>query len=157
MLSLRLRYSAMRVCFTASMDGFRRLGDFPRARYLHVGCRACCRNPFLKKICRHAYTWSCTAIPTYEHVRYCHAPTHHTIRSEIEEMQKERAEQTETMLDNIRDLSRQLRLSMLMIDHYVPPEHQDQIEQRCQWNEEIGEWHIEGKYSKPVPHRLFFC
>jgi len=67
-----------------------------------------------------------------------------TARSEIEEMQKERAEQTETMLDNIRDLSRQLRLSMLMIDHYVPPEHQDQIEQRCQWNEEIGEWHIEG-------------
>jgi len=67
-----------------------------------------------------------------------------TARSEIEEMQKERAHQTETMLDNIRDLSRQLRLSMLVIDHYVPPEHQDQIEQRCQWNEEIGEWHIEG-------------
>ena len=53
-----------------------------------------------------------------------------TARSEIEEMQKERAHQTETMLDNIRDLSRQLRLSMLVIDHYVPPEHQDQIEQR---------------------------
>ena len=67
-----------------------------------------------------------------------------TARQEMEEMQKERSEQTETMLDNIRDLSRQLRLSMLVIDHYVPPEHQDQIEQRCQWNEEIGEWHIEG-------------
>jgi kinesin family protein 3/17 len=48
------------------------------------------------------------------------------------------------MLDNIRELSRQLRLSMLLIDNYVPPEHQDQIEQRCRWDEQIGEWHIEG-------------
>jgi hypothetical protein len=28
------------------------------------------------------------------------------------------------MLDNIRDLSKQLRLSMLIIDNFIPPENQ---------------------------------
>eukprot|EP00039_Didymoeca_costata_P008337 m.110559 g.110559 ORF g.110559 m.110559 type:complete len:711 (-) comp14043_c0_seq3:1689-3821(-) len=65
-------------------------------------------------------------------------------KSEIEELQRERSQQTEAMLDNIRELSRELRLSMLIIDSYIPPEFQDQIEQRSTWNEEIGEWEITG-------------
>lgn len=52
-------------------------------------------------------------------------------KQEIAEIQKERREQTDAMLDNIRELSRELRLSMLEIDTFIPPEYQDQIEQQA--------------------------
>jgi len=63
---------------------------------------------------------------------------------EIEQLKQERAQQTEAMLDNIRELTKELNLSMLIIDNYIPPEFQDEIEQRSAWNEEIGEWQIVG-------------
>jgi kinesin family protein 3/17 len=65
-------------------------------------------------------------------------------QSELKDMQKERERQTQDMMDNIRQLSRELRLHMLVIDSFIPPEFQDQIEQRAQWDEASGEWQVPG-------------
>lgn len=47
-------------------------------------------------------------------------------------------------MTNIRELSRELRLSMLIIDAFIPSDFQDQIEKRSTWNEDFGEWQIPG-------------
>lgn len=50
----------------------------------------------------------------------------------------------EGLLESVRQLTRELRLQMLVIDCFVPAEYQDLVEQHVQWNEEIGEhrWQI---------------
>ena len=45
----------------------------------------------------------------------------------------------EGLLESVRQLTRELRLQMLVIDCFVPAEYQDLVEQHVQWNEEIGE------------------
>ncbi|XP_073676339.1 kinesin-like protein KIF3A [Garra rufa] len=43
---------------------------------------------------------------------------------------------------NIRQLSRELRLQMLIIDNFIPQEYQEMIENYVHWNEDIGEWQL---------------
>lgn len=45
----------------------------------------------------------------------------------------------EGLLDNIRQLDRELSLNKLIIDMFIPP---DVIEQAVQWNEDIGEFQL---------------
>ena len=48
----------------------------------------------------------------------------------------------EGLLDNVRQLTRELRLQMLVIDSFIPADYQEVIERNVIWNEDIGEWQL---------------
>eukprot|EP00057_Strongylocentrotus_purpuratus_P018079 XP_011672553.1 PREDICTED: kinesin-II 85 kDa subunit-like [Strongylocentrotus purpuratus] len=52
-------------------------------------------------------------------------------KSEVADMQAEHQREMEALLENVRELSRELRLSMLIIDSFIPQEFQEMIEQKC--------------------------
>jgi hypothetical protein len=45
-------------------------------------------------------------------------------------------------LDNIRELSRQLKLMILTVNNFIPPEELSRIEKRAVWDEDSGDWKI---------------
>ncbi|XP_074651128.1 kinesin-like protein KIF3A [Tubulanus polymorphus] len=63
-------------------------------------------------------------------------------KSEIADVQQEHQREMEGLLENIRELTRELKLQMLTIDAFIPPEYQEMIEQYVHWNEDIGEWQL---------------
>ncbi|XP_023694119.1 kinesin-like protein KIF3A isoform X1 [Paramormyrops kingsleyae] len=63
-------------------------------------------------------------------------------KSEMADLQQEHHREIEGLLENIRQLSRELRLQMLIIDSFIPQEYQDMIENYVHWNEDIGEWQL---------------
>lgn len=63
-------------------------------------------------------------------------------KAEIADLQQEHQREAEGLLENVRQLSRELRLNMLLIDAFIPPEYQELIEKYVQWNEDIGEWQL---------------
>merc|ERR1711974_13397 len=52
-------------------------------------------------------------------------------KAELTDLQGEQQREMEGLLDSVRHLTRELRLQMLIIDNFVPPEYQ-----------EIGEWQL---------------
>jgi len=63
-------------------------------------------------------------------------------KSEIADLQQEHQREMEGLLENVRHLSRELHLQMMVIDNFIPPEYQEMIEQYVHWNEDIGEWQL---------------
>ncbi|XP_005105008.1 kinesin-like protein KIF3A isoform X2 [Aplysia californica] len=63
-------------------------------------------------------------------------------KSEIADLQQEHQREMEGLLENVRQLSRDLKLQMTIIDSFIPPEYQDMIEQHVHWNDDIGEWQL---------------
>ncbi|XP_044136763.1 kinesin-like protein KIF3A isoform X6 [Bufo gargarizans] len=63
-------------------------------------------------------------------------------KSEMADLQQEHQREIEGLLENIRQLSRELRLQMITIDNFIPQEYQDMIENYVHWNEDIGEWQL---------------
>ncbi|XP_071951879.1 kinesin-II 85 kDa subunit-like [Antedon mediterranea] len=63
-------------------------------------------------------------------------------KSEVDDLQQEHQREMEGLLENVRQLSREVRLQMLLIDSFIPPDFQDMIEQYVHWNEDIGEWQL---------------
>lgn len=63
-------------------------------------------------------------------------------KAELADLQAEQQREMEGLLDNVRQLTRDLRLQMLIIDAFIPPEYQSVIEDNVHWNEEIGEWQL---------------
>jgi kinesin family protein 3/17 len=63
-------------------------------------------------------------------------------KSEITDIQQEHQREMEALLENVRQLSRELRQNILIIDQFIPPEYQEMIEQYVHWNEDIGEWQL---------------
>ncbi|XP_075337318.1 kinesin-like protein KIF3A isoform X2 [Odontesthes bonariensis] len=63
-------------------------------------------------------------------------------KSEVADLQQEHNREIEGLLENIRQLSRELRLQMLIIDNFIPQEYQEMIENYVHWNEDIGEWQL---------------
>eukprot|EP00063_Salmo_salar_P093826 XP_014068661.1 PREDICTED: kinesin-like protein KIF3A [Salmo salar] len=61
---------------------------------------------------------------------------------QMADLQQEHHREIEGLLENIRHLSRELRLQMLIIDSFIPQEYQEMIENYVQWNEDIGEWQL---------------
>lgn len=61
---------------------------------------------------------------------------------QVADMQQEHQREMEGLLDNIRQVSQELRLQMLIMDSFIPPEFQQMIEQYVHWNEDIGEWQL---------------
>ncbi|XP_074069367.1 kinesin-like protein KIF3A isoform X3 [Macrotis lagotis] len=63
-------------------------------------------------------------------------------KSEMADLQQEHQREIEGLLENIRQLSRELRLQMLIIDNFIPQDYQEMIENYVHWNEDIGEWQL---------------
>eukprot|EP01135_Chromosphaera_perkinsii_P002471 Nk52_evm77s223 gene=Nk52_evmTU77s223 len=63
-------------------------------------------------------------------------------KAEINDMQTEFQREREELLENIRQLSIEAQLKLLIIDSYIPPEYLEMIESCAYWNEEIGEWQL---------------
>lgn len=64
--------------------------------------------------------------------------------AELTDLKRERQQQMDELLDNVKLLSKELRLCMLVIDHFIPPEYQEQIEQLAVWHEDVGDWELPG-------------
>uniref|UniRef100_A0A9J8B526 Kinesin-like protein n=1 Tax=Cyprinus carpio carpio TaxID=630221 RepID=A0A9J8B526_CYPCA len=75
-------------------------------------------------------------------------------KSEMADLQQEHHREIEGLLENIRQLSRELRLQMLIIDNFIPQEYQEMIENYVHWNEDIGEWQLVTRCSLLMFH---FC
>ena len=85
-----------------------------------------------------------------------------TAKAELVDLQSEQQREMEGLLDNVRSMTRELRLQMLAIDSFVPADYQvrisiegesisvrrrvfnfqELIESNVQWNEDIGEWQL---------------
>ncbi|CAL1294920.1 unnamed protein product [Larinioides sclopetarius] len=63
-------------------------------------------------------------------------------KNELNDLRQEHQREMEGLLENIRQLDRELSLNKLIIDMFIPPEYQDVIEQAVQWNEDIGEFQL---------------
>jgi len=61
-------------------------------------------------------------------------------RSEVLDLQDEFTRERETYQDQIRELTRQLKLKSLMIENFIPTDEINKIELRAQWSEEIDDW-----------------
>ncbi|XP_054713374.1 kinesin-like protein KIF3A [Uloborus diversus] len=63
-------------------------------------------------------------------------------KNELNDLRQEHQREMEGLLENVRQLDRELSLNKLLIDMFIPPEYQDVIEQAVQWNEDIGEFQL---------------
>lgn len=63
-------------------------------------------------------------------------------KAEMADLQQEHQREAEGLLENVRQLSRELRLNMLVINAFIPPEYQELLEHSVHWNEDIGEWQL---------------
>lgn len=63
-------------------------------------------------------------------------------KAELADVQAEQQREMEGLLDNVRQLTRDLKLQMLVIDSFVPSDFQEAIERNVHWNEDIGEWQL---------------
>ncbi|GAB5566692.1 kinesin-like protein KIF3A isoform X5 [Prionailurus iriomotensis] len=72
-------------------------------------------------------------------------------KSEMADLQQEHQREIEGLLENIRQLSRELRLQMLIIDNFIPQDYQEMIENYVHWNEDIGEWQLRNNMRKQTP------
>ena len=62
--------------------------------------------------------------------------------SENEDLRVEQQRQTEELLESVRQLKRELAFEDLVIDSFIPAEHQEFIAEHIQWSEEVGEWQL---------------
>lgn len=63
-------------------------------------------------------------------------------KQEIEDLQTEFQREREDVTDTIRDLTQQLKLKVLVISRFVPPEDLAEIEKRAYWDEEANDWRL---------------
>jgi kinesin family protein 3/17 len=61
-------------------------------------------------------------------------------QSEITDMQDEITRERETYQEQLRELTRQLKLKTLVIDNFIPNDEINKVELRAQWSEEIDDW-----------------
>uniref|UniRef100_A0A0K0FGM0 Kinesin-like protein n=1 Tax=Strongyloides venezuelensis TaxID=75913 RepID=A0A0K0FGM0_STRVS len=65
-------------------------------------------------------------------------------KEELKDVQEEHQREMELLLDNVRQLRKELMLYLTIIDNYIPEEYLELIEKHVSWNEEIGEWQLRG-------------
>ncbi|TPX59965.1 hypothetical protein SpCBS45565_g07616 [Spizellomyces sp. 'palustris'] len=63
-------------------------------------------------------------------------------KSEIKDLQEEHQREREQLLDTVRDLTRELKLRMLVIDSFVPRESLDLLESFAEYDETSEKWRI---------------
>lgn len=57
-------------------------------------------------------------------------------------MKEEAQKDNQELLDMIRELSKEVKLQLLIINNFIPSEHRKQLEDQAQWNEDTGDWHM---------------
>ncbi|XP_028966984.1 kinesin-like protein KIF3A [Galendromus occidentalis] len=62
--------------------------------------------------------------------------------AEMADMRRDHEREMEGYIDSVRQLSRELKLNMLIIDTFIPEQFQQLIEKNSTWNEDIGEWQL---------------
>ncbi len=65
-----------------------------------------------------------------------------TSKAELADIQMEQQREMEGLLENVRQLTRELRLQHLILDAFIPSDYQELIEKNVHWNEDIGEWQL---------------
>ncbi|KAJ3160014.1 Kinesin-like protein kif3a [Geranomyces michiganensis] len=63
-------------------------------------------------------------------------------KSEIKDLQEEHQREREQLLDTVRDLSRELKLRMLVLDSFVPRESVDLLESFAEYDEASEKWRV---------------
>nr|CAD2146819.1 unnamed protein product [Meloidogyne enterolobii] len=63
-------------------------------------------------------------------------------KSELQDQDMEHHRETESLLESIRQLQRELLYANLVIDSFIPDNQMNYIEQFVNWNEEIGDWQL---------------
>ncbi|KAI9204425.1 P-loop containing nucleoside triphosphate hydrolase protein [Polychytrium aggregatum] len=63
-------------------------------------------------------------------------------KSEIKDLQEEHQRTRESLLETIRDLTRELKLQMLIINSFVPDDEQNLIEECAEYDESADKWRI---------------
>jgi hypothetical protein len=64
------------------------------------------------------------------------------VKAEMKDITEEFELEKADMLHTIRELTKQLKLKMLTINYFIPPEEIARIERRAVWDEEGGDWKI---------------
>ncbi|TKR77759.1 hypothetical protein L596_018672 [Steinernema carpocapsae] len=80
-------------------------------------------------------------------------------RAELNDLNAEHQREMEGLLDNVRQLKKELQLNMKVIDAYIPRDYLELIEKFVSWNDEVGEWQLKGiaytgnnmRATKPIP------
>ena len=88
----------------------------------------------------------------------------HSAKSEMDDLRQEHQRQMESLLEGVRQLTKELKLSTLLVDEYIPVQYQvskkniyqgikqllnifflkEVIEKHVSWSEEYGEWQVKG-------------
>lgn len=63
-------------------------------------------------------------------------------KGELQDQELEHHRETESLLESIRQLQRELLYANLVINSFIPDEQMNYIEQFVNWNEEIGDWQL---------------
>ncbi|KAI8588190.1 P-loop containing nucleoside triphosphate hydrolase protein [Geranomyces variabilis] len=63
-------------------------------------------------------------------------------KSEIKDLQEEHQREREQLLDTVRDLSRELKLRMLVLDSFVPRDSVDLLESFAEYDEASEKWRV---------------
>ncbi|CAI2349829.1 unnamed protein product [Caenorhabditis sp. 36 PRJEB53466] len=63
-------------------------------------------------------------------------------RAELKDLEEEHQRQVEAMLDDIRQLRKELLLNISIIEEYIPAEQVELIEKYVTWSEEHGDWQL---------------
>jgi len=61
-------------------------------------------------------------------------------KTEIRDVQSEWQREKEDMLDSVRDLTNQLKLKLMIINHFIPRDEALRLEQRALWDEDAQVW-----------------
>jgi kinesin family protein 3/17 len=63
-------------------------------------------------------------------------------QSELKDIETEHQRAMEGLLESVRDLDKELKLQIHIINSYIPAEFQGVIGENVAWNEELGEWQL---------------
>lgn len=63
-------------------------------------------------------------------------------QAELKDVKTDHQRAMEGLLESVRELSKDLKLQMTIIDSYIPMEFQGMIEENVTWNEDLGEWQL---------------
>ncbi|OQS04270.1 kinesin [Thraustotheca clavata] len=78
---------------------------------------------------------------------------HKAASTEIEDLRTEFQAEKEDMLETIRELTRQLKIKQLLLNHFVPLDDAYAIESRSKWDKELDEWKLEHLEIRPTSLR----
>ncbi|ETV93117.1 hypothetical protein H310_12732 [Aphanomyces invadans] len=78
---------------------------------------------------------------------------HKAASTEIEDLRTEFQTEKEDMLETIRELTRQLKIKQLLLQHFVPLDDAYAIEKRSKWDAELDEWTLEHLETRPTSLR----